>query len=151
MPASPTVPTLVLCLVVAIVAGPTVARGEPEKLPLWPEGAPLARGSADSDQPFLVVHPAPAETACGAAFVICPGGGYGGLAADHEGTQIAAWFNRIGVTAFILHYRLGSKGYHYPVQLLDVQRAVRKVRSLAERYRIDPQRVGIIGFSAGGH
>ena len=151
MPASPNVPIRTLCLVAALVAGATVARGEPEKLPLWPEGAPLARGSADSDQPFLVVHPAPADTACGAAFVVCPGGGYGGLAADHEGTQIAAWFNRIGVTAFILHYRLGSKGYHYPVQLLDVQRAVRKVRSLADRYSIDPQRVGIIGFSAGGH
>jgi acetyl esterase/lipase len=124
---------------------------EPAKVPLWPEGAPGAKGKEDKDQPFVYVWPAAKEKANGAAFVVCPGGGYGGLAADHEGTQVAKWFNDIGVSAFVLHYRLGSQGYHYPTQLIDVQRAIRHVRANAAKYGIDPQRIGIIGFSAGGH
>ena len=128
---------------------------EPVIVPLWPNGAPLAKGSAEVDQPFLEVFSeidiGADDAAAGPAFVICPGGGYGGLAADHEGTQIARWANGLGAKAFVLHYRLGSKGYHYPVQLIDVQRALRHVRANADRYKIDPQRIGIIGFSAGGH
>jgi len=124
---------------------------EPEKVRLWPQGAPLAKGQEDKDQPFVEVWRAPADKANGAAFVVCPGGGYGGLAADHEGTQVARWFNGLGVTAFVLHYRLGSQGYHYPVQLIDVQRAIRHVRANAGKYAVDPGRVGIVGFSAGGH
>lgn len=124
---------------------------EPEKVPLWPQGAPFAKGQEDKDQPFVYVWPAPKEKANGAAFVVCPGGGYGGLAADHEGAQVARWFNGLGVTAFVLHYRLGSQGYHYPVQLMDVQRAIRHVRANASQHGIDPARVGVIGFSAGGH
>lgn len=127
------------------------ARSEAEKVLLWPDGAPGARGQTDDDQPFFEAWPAAPELANGAAFVVCPGGGYGGLASDHEGTQVAKWFNGLGVSAFVLHYRLGSKGYHYPTQLIDVQRAIRWVRSNAERHGIDPNRVGIIGFSAGGH
>jgi acetyl esterase/lipase len=127
------------------------AAAEPQAVPLWPNGAPLATGTAAADQPFLEVYPAADDAAGGPAFVICPGGGYGALAADHEGTQIARWANGIGATAFVLHYRLGSKGYHYPVQLIDVQRALRFVRANAARYKVDPQRIGIIGFSAGGH
>lgn len=124
---------------------------EPAKVRLWPDGAPGAKGNEDKDQPFVYVWPAAKEKANGAAFVVCPGGGYGGLAADHEGRQVAKWFNGQGVTAFVLHYRLGSQGYHYPVQLMDVQRAIRHVRANAKEYGIDPNRVGIIGFSAGGH
>lgn len=124
---------------------------QPEKVLLWPEGAPGAHGETEDDQPFLDVWSAPKDRANGAAFVVCPGGGYGGLAVDHEGTQVAKWFNGLGVSAFVLHYRLGSKGYHYPIQLIDVQRAIRHVRANAEKYAIDPHRIGIIGFSAGGH
>lgn len=124
---------------------------EPAKVRLWPEGAPGAKGQEDKDQPFVYVWPAAKEKANGAAFVVCPGGGYGGLAADHEGKQVAKWFNGIGVSAFVLHYRLGSQGYHYPTQLMDVQRAIRHVRANAKAYGIDPNRIGIIGFSAGGH
>jgi acetyl esterase/lipase len=124
---------------------------EPAKVRLWPDGAPEAKGQEDKDQPFVYVWPAEKEKANGAAFVVCPGGGYGGLAADHEGVQVAKWFNGQGVTAFVLHYRLGSQGYHYPVQLMDVQRAIRHVRANAAQYGIDPQRIGVIGFSAGGH
>ncbi|MDF1823222.1 MAG: alpha/beta hydrolase [Verrucomicrobiales bacterium] len=87
----------------------------------------------------------------GAAVVICPGGGYGGLAIDHEGHQPAKWFNEQGVSAFVLHYRLGSQGYHYPAQLADVQRAIRYVRAHAAEYGLDPNRIAVMGFSAGGH
>ncbi|MCA1963441.1 MAG: alpha/beta hydrolase [Prosthecobacter sp.] len=126
-------------------------QAEPAKVRLWPQGAPQARGQEDKDQPFLQIWPAEVGKANGAAFVVCPGGGYGGLAADHEGVQVARWFNGLGVSAFVLHYRLGSQGYHYPVQLMDVQRAIRHVRANATRYQVDPARIGIIGFSAGGH
>ncbi len=127
------------------------AHAEPAKVRLWPDGAPGAKGNEDKDQPFVYVWSAAKEKANGAAFVVCPGGGYGGLAADHEGVQVAKWFNGIGVSAFVLHYRLGSQGYHFPTQLIDVQRAIRHVRANAKQYGIDPNRVGIIGFSAGGH
>jgi acetyl esterase/lipase len=128
-----------------------IVAAEPSKVPLWPAGAPGARGNEDKDQPFIDVWPAAKDKANGAAFVVCPGGGYGGLAADHEGRQVAKWFNGLGVSAFVLHYRLGSQGYHYPTQLMDVQRAIRHVRFNAGKYGIDPERIGIIGFSAGGH
>ena len=129
----------------------SLAQAEPVKVKLWPEGAPLAKGNEDKDQPFINVWAAAKEKANGAAFVVCPGGGYGGLAADHEGVQVAKWFNGIGVSAFVLHYRLGTSGYHFPTQLIDVQRAIRHVRANATQYGIDPERIGIIGFSAGGH
>ena len=129
----------------------TLHAADPEKIPLWPQGAPGANGSEDKDQPFLLAWPAPKETATGAAFVVCPGGGYGGLAADHEGTQVAQWLNGLGVSAYVLHYRLGTNGYHYPIQLMDVQRAVRWVRAKAPELHIDPARIGCIGGSAGGH
>lgn len=141
---SVSVTATMLCAVVSLA-------GEPAKIPLWPDGAPGAKGTEDKDQPFLLAWPAPKSVANGAAFVVCPGGGYGGLASDHEGTQVAKWFNGLGVSAFVLHYRLGSQGYHFPAQLLDVQRAIRRVRAGAGQFGIDPRRIGIIGFSAGGH
>jgi acetyl esterase/lipase len=130
----------------------SIAHSEPAKVRLWPDGAPGAKGNEDKDQPFVNVWPAAKEKANGAAFVVCPGGGYGGLAADHEGTQVAKWFNGLGVSrAFVLHYRLGSAAITFPTQLIDVQRAIRHVRANAKQYGIDPNRIGIIGFSAGGH
>lgn len=126
-------------------------QAEPAKVRLWPEGAPGAKDDTDKDQPFINVWPAAKDKTNGAAFVVCPGGGYGGLAADHEGVQVAKWFNGLGVSAFVLHYRLGTSGYHFPTQLIDVQRAIRHVRANAKQYGIDPNRIGIIGFSAGGH
>lgn len=124
---------------------------DPPKVPLWPNGAPDAHGNEPTDQPWVDVWQVAKEKANGAAFVVCPGGGYGGLAADHEGVQPAKFFNSLGIHAFVLHYRLGSKGYHFPVELHDVQRAIRYVRASADTYGIDPHRIGIIGFSAGGH
>jgi len=82
--------------------------------------------------------------------IVCPGGGYSGLSMDKEGDQIARWLNSLGVTAFVLKYRLGPK-YHHPVELGDAQRAIRTVRSKASEYRLLPDRIGIMGFSAGGH
>lgn len=137
------------CVSIATATAPVMA--EPVKVRLWPAGAPAATGDADSDQPFVEIWQAAPPQASGAAFVVCPGGGYGGLAIDHEGKQVAEWCNSRGITVFVLHYRLGSKGYHYPTQLLDVQRAVRLVRANAAAHKVDPQRIGIWGFSAGGH
>ncbi len=140
-----------LSLFTAALFFTSLLQAEPVKVKLWPEGAPGAKADTDKDQPFINVWPAAKEKANGAAFVVCPGGGYGGLAADHEGVQVAKWFNGIGVSAFVLHYRLGTSGYHFPTQLIDVQRAIRHVRANAKQYGIDPERIGIIGFSAGGH
>jgi len=117
---------------------------------LWPNGAPGAVGNDDKDKPTLTVFLPPADKATGAAVVICPGGGYGGLAADHEGKQVAEWLNSLGVAAFMLKYRLAPR-YHHPAPLQDAQRALRMVRAGAKEWKIDPQRIGIWGFSAGGH
>src|SRR5207249_1797555 len=96
------------------------------------------------------VYQPPAEKANGAAVVVCPGGGYGFLAVDHEGRQIADWLNGLGVTAFVLKYRIAPR-YHHPAALQDAQRALRTVRARAQEWHIDPHRIGIWGFSAGGH
>jgi acetyl esterase/lipase len=82
--------------------------------------------------------------------VVCPGGGYQNLASNHEGRQVANFLNSLGITAFVLKYRLGPK-YHHPVELDDVQRAIRTLRSHAAEWRLDPSRIGVMGFSAGGH
>ncbi|OWK45363.1 Acetylxylan esteraser [Fimbriiglobus ruber] len=126
--------------------------GAPE--PLWPGKAPLAVGDSPTDRPELTPFLVPAEKANGAAVVVLPGGGYGGLAADHEGKQVAEFFNKLGVQAFVLKYRIATKDRPGPLlqaPLLDAQRAVRTVRAHAQKYGIDPKRVGVIGFSAGGH
>jgi acetyl esterase/lipase len=117
---------------------------------LWPAGAPGAKGTGDADKPSLTVYPAAKETANGAAVVICPGGGYGGLAIDHEGHAVARWMNTLGVHAFVLKYRLGPT-YRHPIELGDALRALRWVRHNAGKHGIDTSRVGILGFSAGGH
>lgn len=119
--------------------------------PLWPDGAPGAHGSEDRDIPALQFHPADKETANGCGVVVCPGGGYGGLAMGHEGVEIAAWLNQRGISAWILRYRLGSANYHHPIQKGDVLRAIRTVRHQAESVGVDPTRIGVWGFSAGGH
>ncbi len=118
-------------------------------IPLWPGGVPGALGQGEGDKPALTLYLPPAERANGTAVVICPGGGYGGLATDHEGTQIAAWLNARGITAFMLCYRLAP--YRHPIPLQDAQRALRTVRARAAEWGIDAGRIGVWGFSAGGH
>jgi len=118
-------------------------------LELWPGGAPGQQGNAPSDVPVVSVF-APRWHPNGTAVVIAPGGAYKELASDLEGREVADWFAARGITAFVLRYRMGPK-YVYPVPLEDAQRAVRWVRAHAAEYKIDPQRIGIMGFSAGGH
>jgi enterochelin esterase family protein len=117
---------------------------------VWPNGAPGAKGNEEADKPTLTMHLPPADKANGAAVVVCPGGGYRALAVDHEGRQIANWLNNLGVTAFVLRYRIAPR-YHHPAPLEDAQRALRMVRAGAKQWNIDPKRIGIWGFSAGGH
>jgi acetyl esterase/lipase len=138
-------------LLLAMLTLTLATQAEPQKpLPLWPDGAPGALGTADKDIPTLTPYPAEPGKATGAAIVICPGGGYGGLA-SHEGNDYALWLNQHGVTAFVLKYRLGSAGYRHPRMLQDAARAVRYVRAKASEWSVDPKRVGIMGSSAGGH
>ena len=118
--------------------------------PLWAGGAPGALGTAEKDIPALTVYlPDPAK-ATGAAMVICPGGGYGGLA-NHEGEHYARFLNESGIAGFVLRYRLATGGYHHPAMLQDAARAVRTVRARAAEWHVDQQRIGIMGSSAGGH
>jgi acetyl esterase/lipase len=117
---------------------------------LWPKGAPGALGETDKDKPKLDFYLPPKDKRNGTAVVVIPGGGYGGLALDHEGKQIAKWLNDRGVAAFVLHYRLGPR-YHHPAPLQDAQRAVRIVRSRAKEFGVETDKIGVWGFSAGGH
>jgi acetyl esterase/lipase len=117
---------------------------------LWNGAAPGALGSDDSDVPTLTVYLPRTMTASTPAVVICPGGGYRNLASNHEGRQVASHFNSLGVAAFVLRYRLGPR-YHHPIELGDAQRAIRTLRSAATQWQLDPARIGIVGFSAGGH
>ena len=116
---------------------------------LWPGGAPGALGSEPVDVPTLTPYLPPKERMSGAAIIVCPGGGYTHLA-EHEGAPVAEWLNSLGVTAFVLKYRLGPR-YHHPAPMQDAARAIRIVRARAVEWGLDPQRIGILGFSAGGH
>lgn len=147
---------VLMLAVLGVVSSGLPARGAgeegetPRTYPLWPQGAPGALGSEDRDIPTLTVHLPRPDIATGAAVVICPGGGYGALAMDHEGEQVAEWLNSLGVAGLILKYRLGPR-YHHPIMLQDAQRAIRTARARAEEWKLDPKRIAILGFSAGGH
>jgi len=137
---------LFLVCIAAMAQKPAPA---PPTIPLWNGPAPDARGTADIDIPKLLIF-APKNVTTGTGVVICPGGGYGGLSMDKEGSDVAKWLNARGVAGFVLQYRLGPK-YHHPVELHDAQRAIRYVRSHAAEFGVAPNRIGIWGFSAGGH
>ena len=125
-----------------------------EEILLWPDGAPGAMGNRPEDKPSIKVYLADQEKANGTAVLICPGGGYVTLADKHEGLDFANWFNELGITAFVLKYRLGTwdhKGYEHPAPWQDATRAIQIIKSRAKEWNINPDRVGIIGFSAGGH
>ena len=121
---------------------------EPETVLLWPNGAPGALGSDDADRPSITVYRARQANATG--IVVAPGGGYTNLAMNHEGRQVANLLNAMGVTAFVLRYRLGPR-YRHPIELGDAQRAIRLVRARAQEFGIAADRIGMLGFSAGGH
>jgi acetyl esterase/lipase len=124
-------------------------KAEPPLQPLWKGPAPDAV-DGDKDVPGIHIHLPKTEKADRAAVVICPGGGYGGLAISYEGHDVARWLNTLGVAGIVLKYRHAPKHQH-PIPLEDAQRALRFVRAHAKEWRIDPDRVGILGFSAGGH
>jgi acetyl esterase/lipase len=119
-------------------------------IPLWNGAAPGALGSEESDIPAVTAYLPRAMTAPTPAMIVCPGGGYGALASNHEGRQVASFLNSLGIAAFVLRYRLGPR-YHHPIELGDALRAMRTLRSHAAEWRLDPARIGMMGFSAGGH
>jgi acetyl esterase/lipase len=121
----------------------------PQEVPLWENGAPGALGDTDADKPTITIYRA-SRNPVGTAVIVAPGGGYSALAMDHEGRQVASWFNAMGISAFVLKYRLGPR-YHHPIELGDAQRAIRFVRSRAQEFGVPIDRIGMMGFSAGGH
>lgn len=128
----------------------TVIYAQDKEMPLWPNGAPGALGKKMRDIPTITPFPSAAKNNSGSAIVICPGGGYGGLA-SHEGSTYAQFLQQHGINAFVLKYRLGSAGYRHPIMLGDAARAIRTVRTNAKKWNIDPEKIGIMGSSAGGH
>jgi acetyl esterase/lipase len=149
--------------VVTILAFAVMAAGRPaaqplpalpiqdgQVIPLWPGAPPGALGTDESDIPVVTVYLPRTVAPNTPAMIVCPGGGYRALASNHEGRQVASYLNSLGMAAFVLRYRLGPR-YHHPIELGDAQRAIRQLRSHAGEWRIDPGRIGIIGFSAGGH
>jgi acetyl esterase/lipase len=128
---------------------------EPADVPLWGETIPGPTSKDPKNVPTLSPRLAPADKAVGTAVIVIPGGGYSGRATDHEGKQIAEWLNERGVHAFILKYRTANESQITPPlepgPMKDVQAAIRIVRAKAKEWGVDPKRVGVWGFSAGGH
>ena len=153
--------------IVTLIAGlialspATHAQVNTQRIDLWPEGVPNYNPDApkehmDSDghviavdHPSITFFPAPADLNTGTAVIVCPGGGYVRLAIEKEGTSCAEWLNSLGVNVFVLRYRM--KEYGQPAPLQDVLRAIRTVRSRAADFHVNPDRVGVLGASAGGH
>jgi acetyl esterase/lipase len=123
---------------------------EPQTIPLWTDRAPGAVGDEDLDKPSLTVYMPPNTTGPMTAVIIAPGGAYARLSMNLEGRAPANFFNSMGVAAFVLKYRLGPR-YHHPVEIGDALRAIRLVRARAAEWHIDPAKIGMMGFSAGGH
>jgi len=148
----------ILVMAAAWVPAATARQQEPQtdpsaevkSFPLWPGKAPGALGESEEDRPTLTVYRAADGNDLRPAVIVFPGGGYRWLAMNHEGRQIANWLNAMGITAFVLRYRLGPK-YHHPVELGDAQRAIRTVRARAADFHVLPNKIGVLGFSAGGH
>ena len=162
-----------LCLLVLLSASVWAAE-QPQEIPLWPHGAPGSAGHTAKEivtprpepgggtssivsnihHPSITPFLPPREQATGAALIIAPGGGHRFLSIDHEGYNVAKWLSEHGIAGFVLKYRLArSEGSTYKVEvhaLQDAQRAIRLVRSRAKEWGINPARVGILGFSAGG-
>lgn len=125
-----------------------------EKIFLYPSTEKVTKDGFDKEPPFIEYFKANPDSVNGSAILVCPGGGYGHLADQHEGVDIAKFYNQYGFDAFVLHYRLNNgaqQGHRYPAQHNDATTALRLIKSRAKEWKLDPERIGIIGFSAGGH
>jgi acetyl esterase/lipase len=147
---NPTWSLFTLALALVAQQQPVLPIQDGQTLPLWSGAAPGALGTAETDTPAITVYLPRTMAPNTPAVIVCPGGGYVNLAMNHEGRQVAGYLNSLGMAAFVLRYRLGPR-YHYPIELQDAQRAIRTLRAHAAEWRIDPARIGIMGFSAGGH
>src|SRR5262245_57043163 len=141
---------LVLALLGAVQAPPPPILQDPQTIFLWPGRAPGALGDEDRDKPAITIYMPPNTTGPLTAVIIAPGGSYRSLSMNNEGRAPANYLNSLGVAAFVLRYRLGPQ-YHHPIELGDVQRAIRTVRARADEWHIASDRIGVMGFSAGGH
>ena len=139
-----------MLFLLAATLAPLAPPDMPPPTYIWPDGAPGAVGTEEQDKPALFLYEPPKNKRLGTAVVLCPGGGYAVHAMDHEGHQVAKWFNERGVTVALLRYRLGER-YRHPAPLQDVLQAIRLVRSKASDLKVSPERIGVMGFSAGGH
>jgi acetyl esterase/lipase len=139
---------VLLLLNISCFAGSTAQDQSPDAtIPLWSGPAPLSTDSTAADQPFIDVY-LPAENPTQTGVLVIPGGAYGYLAAP-EGKPVAIWLQEHGITAFVLHYRVAP--YHYPSEMLDGLRALRLIRFRAKEFNLSENRIGVWGFSAGGH
>jgi acetyl esterase/lipase len=134
----------------ALAQRPAPIVQDPQTIPLWQDKAPGSLGDNAEDIPTLTIYMPPNTAGPMTAVIIAPGGGYRALSMNLEGRLPANYFNTMGLAAFVLKYRLGPK-YHHPIELGDAQRAIRTVRARATEWHLDPARIGIMGFSAGGH
>lgn len=146
---------ILLLLAFLIIRCQALTAAEPSEVILWTNGAPGAGGNDVGDRPSLAFYDVEGD-APRSAVIVLPGGGYGGLAASYEGHDVAQWFQRIGITGVVCRYRHRGKGndgagYKHPYPMLDAQRAIRSVRAESAACKIDPQQIGVLGFSAGGH
>ncbi|HRH96151.1 MAG TPA: alpha/beta hydrolase [Prosthecobacter sp.] len=135
-----------LLLILLCFSAPLIAAEKP--ITLWPDGAPGALDTSAKDIPTLTPY-LPAKPS-GAAMLLIPGGSYSGIY-EGQAEPFALWLNEQGLTVFVLRYRLGSAGYRYPAQLQDAVEAMLQIRGNAAKWKIDPKRIGAMGFSAGGH
>ena len=141
--------TICFVAIVCLVQVPRAPCQTDNQIPLWPLTAPLAKGSDLDDTPAISLF-LPAARKPTPGIVICPSGQYMSVSLDRDGRQVAEWLNKLGIAAFVLKYRV-APAYHYPVPLIDAQRAIRYVRANASLYNLAANQIGIMGFSAGGH
>jgi acetyl esterase/lipase len=135
----------------SFLLSPFAISGDNPVMLLWPGDMPGEISDTEGYKPTLTAYLPSENIATGSAVVICPGGGYGSLSVTYEGDDVAKWFNSQGLAAFVLQYRQRDAGYGHPAPVQDVQRAMRTVRARAGEWGVKPDRIGIIGFSAGGH
>ncbi len=149
--ATPLITARAIAFAAAQTPQPTKPKpAEPQTILLWPDAAPGAQGDTEADKPSLTVYHATSRQPNLTGIIVAPGSWYTNLAMNHEGRQVANLLNAAGITAFVLKYRLGPR-YRHPVEIGDAQRAIRLVRARASEFGVAPDRIGMLGFSAGGH